>query len=269
MQIDDFIAFHQSALEADEVRHSLLVSLLGRLRMHGTSSGVVTWTVGGPGECAMMQTGYPIVLGNLSAGQCRMLAEMTKDVPYPAVVGPDETALLFSECAARYGIGFGNRIPQRILALSSKPTAPRPPGRARRALFKDFDVFRAWTLAFLSEAIPEDPVPNEESLRISLGQRRHWFWIVDGTPVSMAAITRRSKNAASINAVFTPPEQRNKGFAGAITAAVARHIFREGRTTAALYADLRNPASNRCYAKLGFRPVCNSWHIIRDKPVGS
>jgi predicted GNAT family acetyltransferase len=45
-------------------------------------------------------------------------------------------------------------------------------------------------------------------------------------------------------------------------------IFSEGRKTACLYTDLRNPASNRCYAKLGFRPVCESWHMVRHATPG-
>jgi len=36
-------------------------------------------------------------------------------------------------------------------------------------------------------------------------------------------------------------------------------IFAEGYATACLYTDLSNPYSNRCYAKLGFTPVCDSW----------
>jgi len=43
---------------------------------------------------------------------------------------------------------------------------------------------------------------------------------------------------------------------------VAR-IYAEGRTIACLYTDLRNPFSNRCYAKIGFRPVCTSLHFHR------
>jgi predicted GNAT family acetyltransferase len=46
-------------------------------------------------------------------------------------------------------------------------------------------------------------------------------------------------------------------------AAVVEAVFAEGRTTACLYSDLRNPASNRCYAKIGFKPVCQAWHYLR------
>lgn len=34
-------------------------------------------------------------------------------------------------------------------------------------------------------------------------------------------------------------------------------------TTACLDTDLRNPLSNRIYAKIGFKPVYESWHYPR------
>jgi predicted GNAT family acetyltransferase len=61
--------------------------------------------------------------------------------------------------------------------------------------------------------------------------------------------------------VHTPPERR--GYAGAATAAVAARILAEGKTAVCLYTDLRNAASNRCYAKIGFEPHCDSWHYLR------
>jgi predicted GNAT family acetyltransferase len=143
--------------------------------------------------------------------------------------------------------------------------APRVPGFPRQLSPKDFTLFRAWILAFIKEAIPSDPVPSNDALITDLRSRRHWLWILEDRPVSMAAITRRTKRAAFINSVYTPSEYRNKGFGAAITAIVAREIFDEGRSAACLYTDLRNPASNRCYAKLGFVPVCKSWLVIRSK----
>jgi predicted GNAT family acetyltransferase len=41
-------------------------------------------------------------------------------------------------------------------------------------------------------------------------------------------------------------------------------VFAEGKTAACLYTDLRNPLSNRCYARIGFSPVCSSSHYPRD-----
>jgi len=77
----------------------------------------------------------------------------------------------------------------------------------------------------------------------------------------MAAIVRRTRGAAAIVFVYTPPSLRGKGYAGSVTAAVVEQAFAEGKTMACLYTSLSNPFSNRCYAKIGFKPVCDAAHI--------
>jgi predicted GNAT family acetyltransferase len=34
-------------------------------------------------------------------------------------------------------------------------------------------------------------------------------------------------------------------------------VLGEGRTMACVNTDLSNPSSNRCYEKIGFKPVCD------------
>ena len=87
--------------------------------------------------------------------------------------------------------------------------------------------------------------------------------MVGNEPVSTAAIVRRTRHAGGIAAVFTPEDLRGKGYAGSITAAVVDALFLEGKTMACLITDLRNPMSNRCYAKIGFQPVCNATFFPR------
>ena len=72
-----------------------------------------------------------------------------------------------------------------------------------------------------------------------------------------------ARHTAAIAAVYTPPDLRRRGYAGSVTAAVAELAFAQGKRTACLYTDLRNPFSNRCYAKIGFEPVCDSLHYPR------
>jgi predicted GNAT family acetyltransferase len=266
MQLAEFTSYHTPALEADEARHNLVLGIFARARMK--PEGIRFWNLGAPGACAIKTPGYPLVLGALSKPQSFSCAERTQELFYPGVVGSGETAVWFIERAQELGISFTEKIPQRIEALTCDADAPIVPGFARQAALDDFETFCRWTEGFIAEAVPHDPVPSAEAMRAALAQGRHWFWIVDGRPVAMAAIARRTTNAATINSVYTSPAYRNKGFAGAITAAVARVIFSEGRRTVCLYTDLRNPASNRCYAKLGFRPVCESWHIVRHPPPG-
>lgn len=91
------------------------------------------------------------------------------------------------------------------------------------------------------------------------------MWRVDEEAVSTAAIVRRTRHSGGIAAVFTPSWLRGKGYAGAVTAAVVDHLFGEGKTMACLNTDLRNPISNRCYAKIGFKPVCDTVFFPRRR----
>lgn len=264
MTPSEFASFHGLALEAQETRHSLLLTMIARLSDKAAQGATRFWTLGEPGQCAMQSLGFPIVLGNVTSEQCSRLAEITLSCAYPGVVGPDETARQFAAHAKGLGVTFVREIPQQIQELRTDPKAPDVEGVARLAAPEDFELFREWTLAFIREAVPDDQIPSDEALRATLAQRRHFLWFAGGAPVSMAAIARRTRAAATINSVFTPARYRNNGFAGAVTAAAVRQIFREGRSAACLYTDLRNPASYRCYAKLGFRRVCDSWHLIRS-----
>lgn len=262
MSPSEFVDYHVPALETDEIKYNLILGILSRNL--SAAEGFRFWTLGGRGECAVQTAGWPIVLGALSKEQCEAFAGFTRDLEYSAAIGSGETALWFAAQAERLRISFANKIPQQIQVLQQVPVMPSVPGFARQACEDDFGVFRNWWLAFIEEAVPHDPIPGDEALRKKLVEGSHWLWIVDGAPVSLATVGRRLKSAASVGPVFTPPEHRNKGYAGAATAAAVQAIFSQGHAAACLYTDLRNPASNRCYAKLGFRPVCDSWLVVRQ-----
>lgn len=265
MQLADFIATHALALENDEARHNLILGILGRAGK-GSMPQLTTWTLGAPGACAVMGPGRAIVLGELGRNECRALAEATRGLAYQGVVGQDLAPSWFVERAAELGLAFADPIPQRILALRKKPIYPSSRGRARIVEREDVSIFSDWMIAFSTEAVPDDPVPTREELALLAAERRHMLWVDGDDPVSMAGIARRLRSTAAISAVYTPPSRRGRGYAGSITAAVADRILAEGKTSACLYTDLRNPASNRCYAKIGFEPVCDSWFHLRRPP---
>jgi GNAT superfamily N-acetyltransferase len=249
-------------LEADEARHNVMLWILGRIGVDGQLA-FRHWTLGAPGQCAAQTPPHPIVLGDLLDTQCQALAEQTREVEYRGVVGPDRTAMWFAHRAADLGVTFLDPILQRIHALRDTPRYPGAPGHARLVGSDDTDLFVDWTVAFMREAVPHDPPPDREKVAKAAGEGRYMFWTVDGEPVSVAGIQRRTRNAAAIAGVYTPPHLRGRGYAGSVTAAVVEHAYAEGKTTACLYTDLRNPFSNRCYAKIGFKPVCASWHYPR------
>jgi predicted GNAT family acetyltransferase len=80
-------------------------------------------------------------------------------------------------------------------------------------------------------------------------------WKVDGTPASIAGITRAVAGMVRVGPVYTPPALRQRGYAGAVTAAVSQAALDAGVREVVLYTDLANPTSNASYQRLGYRPV--------------
>jgi len=229
------------------------------------SAGVQTWTLGRPGQCAIMRPSGQILLADLDGRQCYAFAEATADLDYGGVIGPEQTAIWFMRRACELGAAFLEPMPQRIHSLSEAPIYPAAPGYARQATSRDVDILTNWLTSFVREASPHEVAPSRESVEKGVASGRYFVWMVGEDPVSTAAIVRRTRHSGGIAAVFTPPGSRGKGYAGAVTAAVVEHLFDEGKTIACLNTDLRNPYSNRCYAKIGFKSVCDTVFFPRRR----
>ena len=265
MNASDFCDFHMPALANDEARHSVLISIVSQAASWRGQSDqpVQTWTLGGPGSCAAQTPGRSIVLGDLTRIQCRTLAEAVATTDFPGVMGAGRTATWFVARAEELGVSFKDPMPQRIYVLNGTPKHPDVPGHVRPVARGDAALYAEWMTAFHREATPEDRAPTQEALRNWAGADGQLFWQVDGEPVSIALILRPSRDCAAIGAVYTPPALRNRGYAGAVTAAAVDRIHADGKRTACLYTDLRNASANRCYAKIGFQPWCESWSYAR------
>jgi GNAT superfamily N-acetyltransferase len=257
MDSKTFTDYHRAALEADDVRHNVILATLEGQDIQDYR----LWTLGGPGACAIQRPDLPIVLGALDQQQCHRLADEVQDLNAPGVVGSDDTPKWFVERAVQCGQEFHDPIPHRIHALREPPRYPGSPGTARQVGTADIDLYVRWMFAFCDEAVPHEQKPNRD--RLEKRAASYFLWSVAGEAVSMAGIVRRTRLSAAITSVYTPPEYRGRGYAGSVTATVVEQIFAEGKAAACLYSDVRNPYSNRCYAKIGFKPVCFSWHFVR------
>lgn len=60
-----------------------------------------------------------------------------------------------------------------------------------------------------------------------------------------------------VNAVYTPPHYRGKGYATSCVASLSQHLLNSGYKFCSLFTDLANPVSNSIYMKIGYRPVCD------------
>lgn len=131
---------------------------------------------------------------------------------------------------------------------------PKPGGEPRIAGDKDRDLLIDWFDAFTSEV--NDPRSDNAagvSDRLSYGGLT--LWQVDGVPTSLAGVTRTVAGMVRVGPVYTPPELRGRGYAGAATATVSQAALDAGTAEVLLFTDLANPTSNSLYQRIGYRPV--------------
>jgi RimJ/RimL family protein N-acetyltransferase len=141
--------------------------------------------------------------------------------------------------------------------LMDRPVAAKVPPGTPRAIKGEADVAvaTAWFEAFVAEAAaPGRDHRGAISYRLRSGGAV-WFWERDGEPVSLVGRHATIAGVARIGPVYTPPEHRRHGYAGALTAAVSSHALDNGASALTLFTDIANPTSNGVYRRIGFREI--------------
>ncbi len=178
----------------------------------------------------------------------------------PAVHANKEAAGPFVErWAALMNCSYQLSMSERLYVLHQVQPTPNAAGIFRKAEEEDIDILTQWLYAFYREAMPDFSRSIEElqtNIVESVKSGNRYIWDDDG-PVSMAAQTRSTPASCSVNAVYTPPPLRGRGYATACVAALSQVILDSGKSYCCLFTDLANPTSNSIYSKIGYRPVCD------------
>jgi uncharacterized protein len=180
-----------------------------------------------------------------------------------AIPGVNSSAAVARKFALKWselrGHKFRTQMAQRIYQLSRVTNESRAAGRLREPTQSDDALMRKWRAAFSVDAEGMDPEQAREAAALPMPRSR-WLllWEVDGTAVSMAGYSGRTPNGIRVAWVYTPPENRGQGFAGACVAALSRKLLDDGRKRCFLYTDLANPVSNHIYQKIGYEPVTDA-----------
>lgn len=95
-------------------------------------------------------------------------------------------------------------------------------------------------------------VSENEINAFSGGENGLYLW-EDGGVCAIVRIAFIGKEYARINTVYTSPEKRGHGYAGALVSALSELLIGKGLIPTVL-ADEENPISNRMYLSLGFTP---------------
>ncbi len=149
--------------------------------------------------------------------------------------------------------------------VSPQPSAA---GKARLAAAGDLPLVLEWSAAFAAE-VNELGGPSPGAAREWIDQGRLVVWDVGGKPAAMAAMTVAGAGVARIGPVYTPPDQRRRGYAGAVTVAVSQLAADRGAEQVVLFSDLANPTSNALYQRIGYRPVEDRLALIFESAARS
>ena len=277
--VEKFLAEAGEFLRAEPARNTVILSVTENLRLGAAgrpaSAGeaspargdeaLLGWWRPGPAAnlgdvCgAFLHTpGFPVFLTSMPAAAVTGLAgELAETGRRVSGVNAEAQAAEAFAGAWRQRTGDVGHV-HRLMRLHRlgrlvRPD-PGPEGRARVAGEQDRDLMIEWFAAFTRE-VGDEARDHAAAVDERLGYGGLTIWEADGTPVSIAGITRIVSGVARVGPVYTPPALRGRGYAGAVTAAVSQAARDAGATEVMLYTDLANPTSNALYERLGYRPV--------------
>lgn len=118
------------------------------------------------------------------------------------------------------------------------------------------DLARLRVPAALGDA-PGPALDAKSRGEIELGQRdaRQWLLTRDGAPVAFTAFNATLPDAVQVGGVYTPPEQRRKGYARCAVAGQLLDARAAGAAQAVLFTQVDNAAAIKAYRALGFERV--------------
>ena len=254
-----------------EALNSVIFGILSRLTARPTGGDThdlppllcaVESSSGPPAAVAVMTPPRPLLLSQAADGAGGGAVEALVDhltrrgVSLPAVVGPADVAERFAAAwtagtgvAARLGVDLG------VYQLDAV-TPPRPVGGSMRpASPDDVDLAAAWAHAFdVEAALPPSGETGRQRAERFIGAGQLFLWCDPG-PVAMACKSFPSPNGIRVNFVYTPPENRRRGYASNMVATLSRRLLDEGHRFCFLNTDMANPTSNKIYQQIGYRYV--------------
>jgi GNAT superfamily N-acetyltransferase len=260
-------------LRQQPVEHSVLLSTAASYagtQVAGAESNLWLWVEDGtevvaaaqhtPPHGAYVSTGLAEAMRALA----RILWQLRPGLP--GVAGLDTSPQEFADEWSR--LGGPKATPTMGLGLYAADEVNIPsgiPGQLRLATDADAWLLRGWADQFWAEAGARAYGNDEIGPRIKTGLL--FVWEVDDVVVSMAAVTVAQGGVSRVGLVYTPAQNRRRGFAsGCVASLTQRELAVPGRTCM-LYTDLANPTSNTIYQEVGYRRAGDAVELRFDTPT--
>lgn len=259
-----FLERAESWLLRREAEHNLILGLStsiagGDLRFPGPNYFATVENGEEVVGCALRTPPHKLLLTRLPEEGFDPLARDVGEVydSLPAVLGEETTAWGVARAWAEpRGLPCTCKSGQRIHELFEvSALAGLPEGRMVPGTQDHLSLVAKWLEGFKRDVGDQVLRVHEQAQRLVSG-RLVYLWS-DGEPRSMASCVSSSPTGCRIGAVYTPEDHRGRGYATALVAVLSQKMLDEGRDACFLYTDIANPTSNKIYARIGYRPVCD------------
>lgn len=182
-------------------------------------------------------------------------------IEIPSIISLKPWAYRFSE-KWQVEIGKGQKLlmDQGLYRLDKvDETLEKSPGIWRLAEEKDCSLIEKWFSLFEGDTGLPVTAAKEVKQRVALfvGEREVFLWEDQGKVVSMMKKSRPTKHGVAVSLVFTPREERRKGYARTMVAACSNELLKEYEYCV-LYTDMMNPTSNKIYQEIGYKKIADS-----------
>ena len=248
------------ALRSDPVRNNILSTIASVI---AAGAGDPWCAYDGPALAVRGRPETPVTLAGSWADVDDLAGALAELDALDAVGGAVSDVHRVAAGLTRRGRPERHRMSERLFRLDALVEPGPVPGAARLATQDDVADAARLFVDCMHEiwGRSEDADSAVAMVRTSIATTaRLWLWEVDGEVVAFANGRVPAYGVARIGPVYTPPEHRRRGYAGAVTAAASRDILAAG-AVAVLYTDLANPTSNRIYQALGYAPVEDRLHV--------
>ena len=279
----EFLARSGEHLAHDPVTSTVVTTIAQRIRDSGRGGlahcwfAVVTGPDGAISGIAMRTAPFPphpvyLLAMPDDAVAALSAAVLARGEDIGGATGLRPAADLFAAAIAhRTGRQVVNGLHHRLFELGTL-VAPRPvPGRLRPVRADEAEHALAWVQQFFADADEqagrlaghdgEAAAFDIDDVRRKLAEEVLWFWEdAEGRAVHLIGANPPAYGVSRIGPVYTPKEERRRGWAAAAVAEVSR-LLRERGDRVILFTDQANPTSNALYQALGYEPVVDTVRI--------
>lgn len=267
-EVQEFKNQVEPLLSKNEILHNLALGILYSLNENSKPNFMGVILKNHRAVLVLLQT-HPqqIILSQIQQLTERELseaAELLQEIEVPGLVGERQTVLYLSQKLADLKNQEASlKMDQRIYRLDKVKKAADAEGMLVKARLEHLSLVTEWVREFMY--IIGEPVSKEQAAKAGkafIEAGRLFLWEVNGKYVSMANAARPTVHNVTINYVYTPREERKKGYASSCVSTLSQLMLDSGFQTTSLYTDMTNPTSNKIYMEIGYEHVADSALVL-------